>query len=155
MVNSRGVLRVVEATIASLIVLGALLLLVSNRPPPNQTPPSVERWLPSILEEIAFNDSLRNEIVNDYSLNTSLSTAEQQRNSEILLDIDQFIGTRITNRAYNRTTLICPMEALCALPAYPIDAIGDVFSAERIISSTPDSPYYAPKKVKIFAWRIV
>lgn len=148
--NKKGVMRVVEATVAGLVVLGALLLIAGTQRSPTLPPENtIEQWMPTVLEEIALNESLRARIVKDY--NTSLSPVNNP-NKQIIEEIDSIAATRINNAAYNHTIMVCALENLCALPVYPSDAAGDVYATERIVGAAIDYPEYAPKKLKLFIW---
>ena len=64
MVAKKGFMRIVEATIASLLILGVLLTLSVSNKNSMQNTETLEELLPSILEEIALNSTLREKIIN-------------------------------------------------------------------------------------------
>ncbi|MDO8459909.1 MAG: hypothetical protein Q7S74_02265 [Nanoarchaeota archaeon] len=143
--NKKGFLKIVEATIAILIIIGVLLVVVSNRQQ-KKSQDLTDNLFP-ILEEMARNQSLRAEV---FQYNTSNGYTEA-KNSLVLRNIDAFVGTRIKNKAYNHTVRICNLVN-CPLQPYPNDAKGDIFAAERVISTNLDETNFSPRKVKIFLW---
>ena len=131
MVNKKGWLRIVEASIAIMIIFGILLVVnnksqfsVQNDLTPLTTP---------LLEEVARNVSFRNQVI------TQGSAAEPT--------LRDFVATRITQSTIKFDVAICDVSAICNLPSYPVDA-SEVYAGERIISGTLTS--YQPKKIKIF-----
>ncbi len=126
-------IRIIEATIAVLIVIGFVLTYTAKQEKAENDLTSV---ITPILQEIADNNTMRNSI---------LSTTPN------ILQIGDFIKARVSSNL-NYRVKICDVDNICALDSYPSDASGDIFAVERIISATPDQPTFAPKKVKIFMW---
>ena len=139
--DKKGFLRLVEAVIAIMLVLGVLVFISSNRK--SNVESSLSEQIPPLLEEIAKDTTLREGIV------TSEDAAIESKENEI----KNFLNERVTNLLIGCDVEICePInEALCPIqPAYPSDAEGEIFVSERVVSSI--LPQYAPKKVKIFLW---
>ncbi len=157
MVGKKGFLRVVEAMIAVMIILGALLVITPNKE--NVKRDNLTAILRSLLDELAKNQELRQKIVN-YNLSlceppNQLNCRERSPNKEILLDLDVFFEERIKNPSFNFSVSVCKTDrnSPCTLSSYPsFDT--DVYSAERIITSTvtQEDPS-SVRKVKIFLWR--
>lgn len=135
MVGKRGIIRIVEATIAMLIIIGVVIVVVANRNARQET--DISSMLPPLLAEISRNASLREIIV------SNPSNGEQ----EVL----SFLSARIRNPAFSYSARICGPDEICGLENYPKTA-REIYSDERIISSTLQS--YGPKKVKIFLWEV-
>ncbi|MBX4196550.1 hypothetical protein KW805_03105 [Candidatus Pacearchaeota archaeon] len=147
MVNKKGWLRIVEASMAIIIVFGVLLALTNNR---TTTPGNnLGEQIPSLLDEMAQNKTIREDVIR-YNASTTITAAQQAENQRILTRVEGFVGERI-EQSINHTVKICNPEELCSLAVYPHDADA-VYSYERIISSTLES--YDPKKVKLFLWRV-
>ena len=144
MVNKRGFLRIVEASIAILIILGALLLLTSRGQ--NEVETDFNSLLVPILEEIAQDSSLRGKIL---SYNTTNFTADG--NNGIIIDLENFVGDKIINPSLNFSVGVCELT-ICPLESYPENINGELYSAERVISTNLTEIDFSPKKVKIFLW---
>lgn len=145
MVNKNGFLRIVEASIAVLIIFAAILLLLSRRGEITET--DFNAILVPILEEIAKNLSLRGEIL---TYNTTNFTAVG--NELIINDLENFVATRITNPSLNYSVVICELT-LCPLDVYPKNINGNLYSNERVISTNLTESKFSPKKVKVFLWK--
>ncbi len=144
--NRKGILRIVEASIAIFIILAALLLLMSRGVEKSET--DFNDLIVPILEEMAQDSSLRGEIL---SYNTSLEPDDVD-NAGIINNLNQFIGGKITNPALNYSVMVCDLKPICSLDPYP-DTEGNLYSAERVISTNITESEFSPKKVKIFLWK--
>ncbi|MBX4211897.1 hypothetical protein KW787_00365 [Candidatus Pacearchaeota archaeon] len=143
MVNKRGWLRIVEASLAIVIIFGALVALTRTSKPVIDN--SLGERIPVLLDELAQNKDLREQVIS-YDTNQS---EDAQMNKEILNNVNSFIGDRI-QASIQHVAIICDPQELCSLSQYPKNA-GSVYSYERIISSTLQN--FSPKKVKLFLWR--
>jgi hypothetical protein len=139
MVNKRGWLRIVEASIAILIIMAVLLIVSQRTAVRTQTDLSV--MITPILEEIAKNVTLREVVINDNN---------ESNYSEMVLR--GFIAQRLKDPNIGYDLKICNYQDVCGLDTYPKDAKGNVYSGGRIISSTLDTEGTGPKKVQIFLW---
>ena len=138
--NKKGIVRIIEAIIAILIIAGVVLTLAVNRRVGGEK--DLSETLPPLLEEIAKNAELREEII----------VWETGAETELTV----FLAERIKNPNLNYTIKICEPDKVCALERYPEDAKGDIFAAERIISAAAAlrREEFSPKKIKLFLWRI-
>lgn len=122
--------RIVEATIASLIIIGFALVIMSKQE--TQTP-NVEEEIyekqANILDIISKNESLRNNILNN------------DKNS-----VNNAISTRIPG-SWDFSINICNLDEICN---GDIPYNKDVYSTEKVITSTLTK--YSPKKLKLFVW---
>lgn len=132
--NKRGWLRLVEAMIAIILVLG-VVLTVSTRKNATMQDDLTEMIRP-IVDEIANNPTMRG-----YVLSGDPSD---------FISINKSVGEKIP-AAYGYMVKICPPSDVCGLEAVPSGVSGDIYTVERIITAT--STRYNPKKIKIFAWR--
>lgn len=139
MVNQKGMLRIIEATIAVLIVIGALLALISKQEVGTQQDGS--ELLQQALNEIAKNPALREKIVSD-------SAASKEAENEII----GILKERIKNPKFNFNASICDAySGPCGgAGSYPPNA-GDVYTNERIITASLTK--FTPKVVKIYMWQ--
>jgi hypothetical protein len=139
MVNKRGFLRVVEATIAVIIILVAFVFLSAQRAAPESR--DVGTVLPGLLDEVARNLTLREEVAGNYDEDSVESSIELTLNA------------KLENPSVNLAVEICNItEVVCFLEPYP-DTESDIFASERVISSSIKDENFNPKKVKVFLWR--
>jgi hypothetical protein len=138
MVNKRGVLRIVEATIAVLIILVSIVFLASKREIPENR--DVGLVVPSLMDEIAKNLTFREDLA-------------KGNNEEILeKEIELSLKKRLDSPIVNVSVKICNLTEVCFLEPYP-DTDEDIFSSERVISGSVKNETIKPKKVKIFMWK--
>jgi len=141
MVNKKGFLKIVEASIAILIILAALVLISSGD---NEViEEDLTYRITPILEEISKNITLRERILN-YDIDSP--------DMETIDDLKAFVGERVTNPYLNYTVEICKIDDVC-FTSYPLDIEGNLYSAERVISTSISKDGFSPKKVKVFLWR--
>ncbi|RMD67614.1 hypothetical protein D6817_01080 [Candidatus Pacearchaeota archaeon] len=152
MVAKRGFLRLLEATIAVLVVLGAMLLLSSQRTP-RQAEDLTQELYP-YLDEVALNSTFRDNITAHYDTSQPFDSGQ---NKEIRESIENFIRKRLANPRLDLTVRICDVDKLCPLEPlqdYLRNSDGDIFSAERIVTPAPTSPAGAQtRKIRLFLWR--
>ncbi len=133
--NKRAWLRIVEATIAILIIIGAVVFLSLSNKPSIRTDFSD---LPhSILNEMAKNKSLKEKIIGD--------TPGVQGN------VSAFVASRLNTKQINFSVQICSPNSECSLSSLPNNLEGDLYSSERIVAS--NLTLYNPKKLRLFIWR--
>lgn len=137
MVNKRGWLRIIEAGIGILIIIGVLLIINHSRA--SSSGFDLSKELSKALEEMSRNKVLREKIV------SGSSDAE----TDVETSAKNIMGR--TNIAYKAK--VCNIAEACALSG--LGENRDIWSAERIISINVDNTaqYSAPKRVRIFAWQ--
>jgi hypothetical protein len=138
MVNKRGFLRIVESTIAVILVLVALVFLSAHRAAPESIDVGV--ILPGLLDEVARNLTLREKVVGDYDEESTESA------------IESTLSEKIENPSVNLSVEICNVTEVCFLEPYP-DTESDIFSSERVISSSIKDETFEPRRIKVFLWR--
>ena len=146
--NKKGFLRIVEACFSILIILGVFLILRANK---NTTvEENFAETIPSLLEEIAKNRSMRLEVLN-YETEFP-HTNEENKNK--LDKVRSFLRERIRNEALGIDVRICGLSVVCPIEPYPEDA-QEMFSYERIISTDLriNGNQFEPKKIKVFVWK--
>ncbi|MEK6871595.1 MAG: hypothetical protein AABX16_01695 [Nanoarchaeota archaeon] len=132
--NKRGWIIIVESFIAILIITTAFLLIHSkNSGDASSVSEEIYNRQRSILEVIAYNESLRNEIIT--------------RNN---LTVHEFIEKNI-NPQWNYLFNICSLNDICN-SGIPTDR--DIYVSETIISATPTNfPGQQATKVRLFFWK--
>jgi hypothetical protein len=138
MVNKKGFMRIIESTIAVMIVLGTIVLLSSQRVAVKSVDLGAE--LPSLLDETARNTTLREEI------------ARNSDESQIEEGLELSLGDRLNNPGINVSVELCNLTEPCFLSPYP-DTDEEIFSAERIVSGNVKEIGFDPRKIKVFIWR--
>jgi len=133
--NNRGFMRVVEATIAIILVLGSLIILASRQDFEERK--DLSEILPQILNEIAHDEGFRRKIVGG---------------ENVLGELESFVDDRIENPSLKFEIKICELDDLCSLTEAPENS-KDIYVAERVISTSIEEPRFDPKKVRIFLWR--
>lgn len=118
-----------EAIIAIALIAGVVLFIyVKNVDSPQRTT-EIYKFQQELLEQIASDDSLRQEILQDRYENVNI-----------------FIISRMI-AGFDYTIRICSINDICG---YTGEYIPEIYSSERVISSTLQK--YEPKKIKIFMW---
>ena len=103
MVNKKGLLRVVESTIAVIILLVVLILVSADKN--IEVEPDIVEFLNPILEELAENNSFRERVFN----------AEFQA----LEDVKSLLFRKIQNPSYNYDVRICSdINDICSLTVF-------------------------------------
>jgi len=137
--NNRGIARVIEATVAVLVIFSVLFILSSQSV--GNDAPSLNSEITPLLEEISKDETLRTLII------------DSPNQSEV--EIRTFLEETITRPDLGYAVKVCGASEICALTPFPETRDGNVYSEERIISTylgnNLDSLEF--KKVKIFLWR--
>ena len=134
--NKIGLIRIVEASIAIVIIMGVLFTFFVQSRIPDE--PDLSEQARDILEEISKNAVLREEILAYDPL------------EDIPVDINNFVSDRIPSILLKFEVRICEVDDVCGKSTYtPVS----IFVGERIISSTITNPVFQPKKVKLFIWQ--
>lgn len=144
MVGKKGFLRIVEASIGIMAILGTLLLVSVQRDAPDF---DLTEKIPAVLDELVKNSTLREDIALNYGFN------EGADNSQIVSKIENFIGKRITYANVEYDFAICKAEELCALENFPLEFSGEVYSYERVVSAVETRLEFEPRKIKLYVWR--
>lgn len=130
MKNKKAWIRIVEAFLASLIILGAVLVIMSRTENKNLNDDVYDKQR-EILDVIAKNESLRNQIIlNQYS------------------QVKEAISNMIPLN-WNFSVNICNINEVCNKVDTPNDR--ELYASEVIITSTLKE--YNPKKLRFFVWK--
>lgn len=130
--NRRGWLRIVEASIAVVIILSVLFTLYSKSSASNE--PDLSIRAREVLDEIAINNTIRaatlaNDVQGYALVNASIAS---RLSSDVLFEVR-----------------ICDLTDVCGKSTY---TPGNVYAAERIIGATLDQEQ--SKKIRLFIWRV-
>jgi hypothetical protein len=135
MVGKKGFLRIFEAVLGAIVVIGFLILVIRNNPTESKNFESEGKVM---LDEIAKNESLRAGVLDN--------------RAGIKTELEEFTKKRLNNPAINFSMELCELNNTCFFSAtYPANA-REIYAVERIISTNTQSPVYNPKKLKIFIW---
>lgn len=139
MVNSRGWLRTVEATMAILLVFGFLIFTSTNELKPAKTSP--ELIVQPLLDQAAKNSTIR------------MDAANAAKNTEVVNRIKAIIGSKLTTEGFKYEVYLTDANANPALSSAGITDTKnkEIYSFERIIG--PNYLSFNLAKVKIFVWR--
>lgn len=138
MVNKKGFMRIVEATIAVILILTSLVFLSSQRD--FQENRDIGLVLPSLLEEVARNLTMREEVAG------SVDEEVIEKNVEVALK------SRINSPLVNISVELCNSTEVCFLEPYP-NTDEDIFSSERVIGGSIRNKTTETKRIRVFMWR--
>jgi len=139
--NKKGVWRVIESVIAVLIIAGALLLFISKEEISKQS--RYFEILRPTLDEIAQDENIRDKIIKD---DPSTSIGEEE--------IINILKPRFPSEELELNVSICEINDIPCLTNedyYPKGIKGEVYSEERLISSTLID--YEPAILRVYIWK--
>jgi hypothetical protein len=131
MVNNKGFIRIVELLIAVTLISGVLIFFY-RQTASNSNNLSLSELSRDILADVSIREDLRQEIVSSRNVNSMTRTVAFINSS-----LPSYISFEL--RA-------CDVSSACGQSNY----VGDVFSAERIISSSNSD--FDPIKLRLFLW---
>jgi hypothetical protein len=135
MVNKKGIMRIIEASIAILIILVVILTISLTRRAATER--DLSETITPLLEEIAKNNTLRDEII-----------ANPENANESIMAL---LAARIREPNIGYNVAICEINNPCSLESYPGDVSGNVYVGSRLISSGLIGGAQS-KRVAIFLW---
>lgn len=146
--NKRGWIRIVEASIAILLIASAIFAIYRVQSERKEI--DLTYITTPILEEIGKNITLREKIL---AYNTTEAESYSE-NAAILRYLNNFVISRIRSSYLRYSIKICEPAFIggCALTSYPRNTYSGVYTDERIISAVVTSDVFSPKKVKIYIW---
>ena len=130
MKNKRGVIRIIEAIIAILVLLSVVLVLIQKQPEKADFSTSVYKVQSSILNEISDSNSYRNAVL-----------------AEDTSKVECFIQSRLQKYSLDFNISICNMTGKCSCDS-PLDK--EIYTADTLIVSNLTS--YNPKRVVMCSW---
>jgi hypothetical protein len=137
--ENRAWLRIIEAFLAVLIVMSAVVIILVNKESKSYLDERVYEKQEYILDLIEKNETMRIEIID-----TGINDPEGQTNNYFNGSIRALLPGSLE---YN--TRICGLGDIC-IPSHVPTSGKDVFYSEKIITSSINN--YAPKKVVLATW---
>jgi hypothetical protein len=128
--NKKAWLRILEAFLAVLIILSAVLIIMVRQTPKIDISEEVYETQRQVLDIISKNNSLRNDIL--IQENTKINT--------LIYDL--------IPKNWNYSTSICNISLICPNPSQIYET--EVYTTEIIITSNLTK--YSPKKLRFFVW---
>lgn len=125
--NKRGFLRILEASIAIVIIFGVLFVFFNQQQARTVEQEDLSERARDILDEIAKDTSLRDAVLNNGNQT-----------------VHDFISSRIPEAHLDFRFRICGVTDACGIEYIS----GNVYSAERTISSTISE--LGPDKIRLF-----
>ncbi|MEK6894422.1 MAG: hypothetical protein AABX10_03080 [Nanoarchaeota archaeon] len=130
--HKKGIARIIELLIA-ITIISIILLVTYRQSLPSQETQDLSENARDILSEISTIDNLRDEVV------------ANQVNVVAMTNTLAFINSSLPD--YIKFELrACIITSSCGQSNY----VGDVYSAERIISASRDE--FGPVKLRLFLW---
>lgn len=151
--NKRGWIRILEATIAVMIVMGVLVSIYSSSPNTSSLEDLIVLNHEKILGDIQINKTLRLKAL-EVSLNETTNISNFDDPNYIFLN-DYVNSSLVDSIGYY--FVICSFDSIsCKLSKdYVVETLDrDVYAKEIILSSEliGGNPVYSPRKVKLFLW---
>ena len=141
MKNKRAWLRILEATIAIMIIAGVLIVVYSRQGEKEDLSDYIYTLQKEILKGISLDSELRNATFSDNE-QALTDFAETKVPASLEFEI------RICNLTLNNEAAPCKLSSSTA--ARMLQEKKDVFSEEIVFAG--DYQIYAPRKVKLFIW---
>lgn len=135
--NKRGWIRIVEAFIAILLIMGVILIIINGQRGIVEMSGGVFDFQTGLLKEIQFNDTLRSSI---------LSTSGEVEWEDFPQDLMDKVSDR-TLPSLECVAKICSPESECVIPQQENIS---VYAESVLISSNLNT--YKPRKLKLFCW---
>lgn len=154
MVNKKGWIRVVEATIMVLLIVSVLVIVSKERK--ISSSPDINDLLYKTLDEIAKNDNLRIQILNSEGDNNGKETSiTAHLNNNNLIPSYLYYDLEICNIDERCESDIgeIPQGNNGRENAQSAFEENDVYVSERIIGETSSSGALDSKRIKLYAWR--
>ena len=144
--KKQGFLRIVEASIAILLITGVVLYVISQRGSGNvKLDSKIFEIEDTVLKEISRNADYSDKIVAYNITNPSADDKyflEQLENDVVKQKIPQGFSFALN---------ICELNSACPLPTtYPAENV-EIYSRSTPIAATLEK--YSPKQLRIFIWK--
>jgi len=152
MVGKKGWIRILEATIAVMIVMSVLVIVYSTDSRSSSLEELIVVSQDKVLQDISTNKALR---LNVLKLVIN-SEGKEELENEDYINLNDFVNSSLpANLGYS--VRVCDLEAIsCKLDTTNfVETLNrDVFVDEIIVSSEIafGEPIYSPRKVRLFVW---
>ncbi len=142
--NKKGFIRVLEAIFAIMLIMGAVLIIISNNLQTSDISEEAYEKQRYILDIISNNETMRNEII-DYDKNSDPP--------KLLPKTRGFIEKTMPS-SWEYAVCVISVERICS-PDVPDDK--ELYVSETIISSSLETNKnyleVGAKKLRLFVWR--
>jgi len=128
--NNKAWIRIAEAFLAILIVIGVLLVIMSKQDTTTNISEVIYERQDQILDLISENNTLREDIIIGDNI-----------------EVNNLI-VKMVPSSWEFETKICEIDDICSMESSIYDR--DVYAEERLITSTLTQ--YSPKKLRFFVW---
>ena len=143
MVNKRGWIKIVEAIVAVLIILGALLLILNRGSIPKEDiSEKVYKAEYLVLREIELNEMLRAEVLYADPLPVDWLTFDSKGLSGVKAKINEKTPNYLECEGK-----VCWLNQTCSIDSYQDR---DIYA--KAISITTNLQVYSPRQLKLFCW---
>ena len=133
--NKKGFIRILEAIFAIMLIMGAVLIIISNNLQTSDISEEAYEKQRYILEIISNNESMRNEIISpDGDLGKT----------------NEFIKKTMPS-SWKYSVCVTSVDQICSPGDVPNDK--ELYVSETIISSSLTEKYSVAKKLRLFIWR--
>ena len=141
--NKKGFIRILEAIFAIMLIMGAVLIIISNNLQTSDISEEAYEKQRYILDIISNNETMRNEII-DYN--------ESSDPPKLLLETDKFIEKTMPG-SWEYSVCVISVERICSPKVGKVPDDKELYVSETIISSSLKKDYSAAKKLRLFIWR--
>jgi len=131
--NKKGFIRILEAIFAIMLIMGAVLIIISNNLQTADISEEAYEKQRYILEIISNNEGMRNEIIKEGNLGKT----------------NEFIKKTMPS-SWKYSVCVTSVDKICS-PDVPDDK--ELYVSETIISSSLTEEYSVAKKLRLFVWR--
>ena len=163
--NKKGIVRIIEAFFAVLIIAGALIFVYTSQIKKVDESASILNIEKIILDKISYEDDLREAVLNSYlhfdeTIETNFKDYNDivARNSQIASynQLNDTITDLLTNSKvlenYEFMFQVCELNEVCGLEhSASFYTKNEIYASEKSISSTLSE--YNPRKIRLFIWR--
>jgi hypothetical protein len=145
--GKKGWIRILEATIAIMLVSGVLLVMYSRSVDKVDISERVYSLQQEVLMDIALDSVLRQNVL-DVVLDDDGKPEEEDVN---LKELNLFADTKMPD-AFNFRVRVCALGVPCKLNSTDVRDTRnkDVYVEDIVLAGTHDN--YDPKKVRLFVW---
>jgi|GEM_PF-1760428 len=135
--SKKGWLRIIEATIAILLIIGSVILVIEKNKPSTQD--DLTERFSNLLEEAVKNPELRESITDN----------SKKENKED--DLGEYLLPKIDSGLFSFKTAVCDISLECPAPD-GIPSNKEIYTSERLVTAAPASQNYNPQRVRLFVW---
>jgi hypothetical protein len=143
MKNKKGWIRIIEAFVAVLLIMGIILLLIGQKQnSDNNFSKEIYEKEVNILREIQLNQTLRSEILSSPVPASSIQeNLPEGLENKVLQETPSYLQCLVK---------ICYLEEDCYLEGAEIEIKKNIYS--RSVPIFSNLSFYSPRQIKLFCW---